>query len=172
VIHVLDILLIAQRSDGDLGISNDAGHFFQTTSGTYIGGQPVGLGPSGLVFGTDLADNSLKMFAIFVSSSLLDTRVGSPDATETDLTAALPSVCVPGNKVSVYQGEIQNDTTAPYEDITWALGNDVYISSGGLWTNASGSGRTQSWGKVTVAPATYGDALEFQFAQIGAASSG
>jgi len=161
---MLDVLIVGQRLDGDLGFSNTAGHYFQTLAGTYVGGQPVGIGASGFIFGTELAASCCSLLGAFRNNSLIDTRVGAGEVvTTTDLTHAKPTICYPGNKVKVYQGSVQSDQTAPYENVSWALGDDVFISSGGLWTNVSGAGCAQSWGKVLDTPDSYGDPLVFQF---------
>lgn len=161
---MLDVLNVGQRLDGDLNYSNSAGHYFQTITGTYVGGQPVGLGPSGLIFGTALAAAPRSFFGILRNNSLIDTRVGGGEVvTTTDLTKAKPTICYPGNKAKVYKGSVQGDGSVPYEDVVWAIGNDVFISTGGLWTNVSAGGATQSWGKVQTVPSTYGDPLVFEF---------
>lgn len=161
---MLDVLIVGQRLDGDLGNPPAGSGYFQTLTGTYVGGQPVGLGPSGLIFGTDLAAMCCSLLGALRNNSLIDTRVGAGEVlTDVDLTKAKPTICYPGNKVKVYQGSVQKDATAPYENVSWAIGDDVYISSGGLWTNVSGAGCSQSWGKVLGTPDSYGDPLTFQF---------
>lgn len=161
---MLDLLIVGQRLDGDLNFTNAAGHYFQTITGTYVGGQPVGLGPSGLIFGTALYAAPKSILGILRNNSLIDTRVGGGEVvTTTDLTKAKPTIAYAGNKAKVYKGTVQGDGSVPYENVVWAIGNDVYISSGGLWTNVSGGTSTQSWGKVQTVPATYGDPLVFNY---------
>lgn len=158
--------LVGIRSDGNIGAELDGqlDTIYQST-GTYVGGQPVGLGPSGLVFGEDLYASCCMFLGAFVNNSLIDTKNGggNANATETDLSVANPSVCYPGNKIGVDQNSIQGDTSTPYENVNWQVGDDVFVSSGGLWTNVSGGGCTQSWGKVIVVPSSYGDELVFIF---------
>jgi len=168
---MMEVVNVGQRVDGDLGLINNLGSAFQTTTGTYIGGQPVGIGPSGLIFGTDLAASCCSLLGVLYNNSLIDTRVGSQEVVlTTDLTEAKPAVVYPGNKLKIYQGDVQEDATAPYENVVYGVGDDLYISSGGLWTNVSGAGCTQSWGKVINPPATYGANMIFEFSSYVACS--
>jgi len=161
---MMEVVNVGQRVDGDLGLVNALGSAFQTITGTYIGGQPVGIGPSGLIFGTDLASSCCSFLGAIYNNSLIDTRIGAQEVVlTTDLTVAKPAVVYPGNKIKVYQGDVQSDASAPYENVVWGVGDDVYISSGGLWTNVSSTGCTQSWGKVINTPTSYGDPLIFEF---------
>lgn len=162
---MLQILNMGQRLDGDMDFLNGSEHYFQATSGTYVGGQPVGIGPSGLIFGTDLGSSCCSLLGAFRNNSLQDTRVGAGEVVlTTDLTKAKPTICYPGNKIKVWQdSEKQGDASAPYENLTYAIGDDLYVSSNGLWTNVSSTGCTQSWGKVLLPPTTYGDPLVFEF---------
>ena len=161
---MMEVVNVGQRVDGDLGLVNALGSAFMTTTGTYIGGQPVGLGVSGLIFGTDLYAACSTFLGVLYNNSLIDTRIGVQEVVNTtSLSDAKPAVVYPGNKLKIYQGDIQEDATAPYENVVYNVGDDLYISSGGLWTNVSGGTCTQSWGRVINAPATYGDAMIFEF---------
>lgn len=161
---MMEIVNVGQRVDGDLGLVNALGSAFQTLTGTYIGGQPVGIGPSGLIFGTELAASCCRFLGVLYNNSLIDTRIGAQEVVNTtSLSDAKPAVVYPGNKLKVYQGDVQEDASAPYENVVYGVGDDLFISSGGLWTNVSGAGCTQSWGKVINPPATYGDMMIFEF---------
>jgi len=166
---MMQFKIVGQRGDGNIGseLIGQLGSAFQTAAGTYVGGQPVGIGPSGLIFGTELTAECCTFLGVFYNNSVVDTGNGGGVVSTTDLTVANPTVVYPNNKIGVFQGDSQSDESAPYENVDWGVGDDVFISPGGLWTNVSGD-CTQSHGKVIVAPASYGDELVFNFSSYNA----
>lgn len=156
----IDFLNHAMSKDGDLGTIA-----FQSASQTYVGGQPFGLGASGIVFGTDVIDSTYQ--GVFVNSSVEDTNIGTQVHTTstTTLGSAKPSVYwakAAGSKVKMWK-KVRHDyaeSAPPFEtSVTWAQWDKLYISSNGKWTNVTGSNRNTEHGVVLKAPASADDTL-------------
>jgi len=153
----VDLLNASMRIDGDLGT------FEYQSTGTYIGGQPMGIGASGIVFGDDV--NDAEYAGIFYNSSIEDTNIGSENhGSTTDLSVAKPSVVWRGGaKVKLYMKSRHDysDATAPFATgVTWALYEPMYIANtGGLWTNVTSTNNTTIWGHCLLAPAAATDPL-------------
>jgi hypothetical protein len=168
---MIDIVLYGgQRIDGNVGSEIAAGgdaNPYQSAVGLgYVGGQPFGLGVSGIVFGTGVTDANYA--GVFYNNSLIDTRNGAGDAnlTSTDLSKANPVVVWKGGaaKAKLFKGtrDDVSDARAPFASgVTWAYGDNLFIrnAGGGMWTNVTGSGATLSHGKVVKPPASIDDTM-------------
>lgn len=168
---MIDVVLQSQRIDGDIGgkiVGGTEQSAFQTLTGNYVGGEPVGLGASGFLFGATVLD--ANYIGVFFNNSLLDTNVGSNLVGNiTDLTQALATVVHKGGfKARLFQGTRHNvaDSRPPFSTgVTWAVGDSIYLNSAGTqWTNAaSGDNRSTAQGRVILAPASSTEVLEAQF---------
>lgn len=169
---MIDLVLISQRHDGDLAgklaANTWGGTAFSTTAGSYIGGQPVGLGVSGLIFGTGVTDSNY--IGMFYNNSAIDTDVGANVVGSTAaITEALPAIVwKTGVKARLQLGTRGSvpDTRAPFASgVTWAVGDHLYLDNtqGGQWSNVSAANATISHGRVIVPPASVDDKLEAEF---------
>jgi hypothetical protein len=168
---MIDVVILGQRVDGDVGALG-----FDTLSPThagavgvgngYIGGHPAGISTGGFMCGSGVTD--ANYVGVFYNNALIDTNVGAQQVgTSVDMTEAEPGVVWRGGfKARLYKGRRHNvtDSHAPFTSgVTWAVGNNLYLSATGDWTNATSSGRTTVWGKVLEAPANEDATLEAQF---------
>jgi hypothetical protein len=181
---MIDVAIKGQGiGDGNLGITVDTAtvgtNGFQTTTGTYIGGDPVGVGTSGLVFGSQLTD--IDYVGVFYNNSIIDSDVGRGYVLgTTDLTIAQPAI-VParsGVKARLFQGARQNatdsrlpfNTTAPdggTEEVTETVASHAASGYDVLANAASGTGLLVSVSSVTRENAngqteTYTEGTQFQ----------
>ena len=168
---MIDVVLHSQGVDGDIGgkiVGGTEQSSFQTLAGNYVGGEPVGLGASGFVFGASVIDSNY--IGVFYNNSLLDTNTGSNlVGNTTDLTQALAAVVHKGGfKARLFLGARHNitDARAPFSTgVTWAVGDSLFLNSAATtWTNvASGDLRVTAQGRVILAPASATETLEAQF---------